>query len=49
MEEKSVLSGVFRKLRVESNIKREELKILGELILRPEDGNMMKVFERERN
>ncbi|XP_064098017.1 cytochrome P450 4c3-like isoform X1 [Macrobrachium nipponense] len=47
MEEKIVLTTILRKFRVESCTRREDLKLLGELILRPEDGNTMKLFPRK--
>ncbi|XP_045615139.2 cytochrome P450 4C1 isoform X1 [Procambarus clarkii] len=46
MEEKILLSSILRKLRVESVTRREDLLILGELILRPENGNTVKLFPR---
>ncbi|KAB7493926.1 Cytochrome P450 4c3 [Armadillidium nasatum] len=47
MEEKIVLSSFFRNYRVESTVKREDLLLRGELILRPEDGNFVKLFPRK--
>jgi len=38
MEEKVVLASIFRKFHVTAVDKREELQLLGELILRPRDG-----------
>jgi len=38
MEEKIVISSVLRNFEVTSRVRREDLKILGEIILRPEDG-----------
>lgn len=46
MEEKIVLSSIMRHFRVESTTRREDLRILGELILRPENGNMVKLWPR---
>nr|ASU43935.1 cytochrome P450 CYP4 [Eriocheir sinensis] len=46
MEEKIVLSSIMRNFRVESTTRREDLRILGELILRPENGNVVKLFPR---
>nr|pir cytochrome P450 enzyme, CYP4C39 enzyme - green crab, common shore crab [Carcinus maenas]AAQ93010.1 cytochrome P450 CYP4C39 [Carcinus maenas] len=46
MEEKIVLSSIMRRFRVESTTRREELKLLGELILRPENGNTVKLIPR---
>ncbi|XP_063614827.1 uncharacterized protein LOC134787925 [Penaeus indicus] len=47
MEERIVLSNVLRHFRVESTIRREDLRILGELILRPENGNPLRLFPRK--
>ncbi|CAL4063252.1 unnamed protein product, partial [Meganyctiphanes norvegica] len=38
MEEKIVISSILRNFEVTSTVKREDLIILGEIILRPEDG-----------
>lgn len=38
MEEKVVLASIFRNFHVEALDKREELVLVGELILRPRDG-----------
>jgi cytochrome P450 family 4 len=38
MEEKSVLSAIFRNFHVRSLDKREEIILMAELILRPRDG-----------
>ncbi|KAK8738037.1 hypothetical protein OTU49_004365, partial [Cherax quadricarinatus] len=46
MEEKILLSNILRKFRVESVTRREDLRILGELILRPENGNTLKLTPR---
>nr|AFH35031.1 cytochrome P450 4C [Portunus trituberculatus] len=46
MEEKIVLSSIMRHFRVENTTRREDLRILGELILRPENGNMVKLWPR---
>ncbi|KAK7076599.1 Cytochrome P450 4V2 [Halocaridina rubra] len=46
IEEKIVVSNILRKFRVESVVRREDLRILGELVLRPENGNMLKLFPR---
>ncbi|KAK7071940.1 Cytochrome P450 4V2, partial [Halocaridina rubra] len=46
IEGKIVVSNILRKFRVESVVKREDLRILGELVLRPENGNMLKLFAR---
>ncbi|XP_042211264.1 cytochrome P450 4C1-like isoform X1 [Homarus americanus] len=47
MEEKILLSSILRKFRAESVTRREDLRLLGELILRPENGNTVKLFPRE--
>ncbi|XP_042869049.1 cytochrome P450 4c3-like [Penaeus japonicus] len=47
MEERIVLSNILRNFRVESNVRREDLRIIGELILRPENGNPIKLFPRK--
>ncbi|KAL7646988.1 UNVERIFIED_CONTAM: hypothetical protein RMT77_002245 [Armadillidium vulgare] len=46
MEEKIVLSTFLRKYRIESIEKREDLKLVGDLILRPEEGTLVKIFPR---
>lgn len=46
MEEKIVLSHIMRRFKVESTTRREDLRILGELILRPENGNTVKLTPR---
>lgn len=38
MEEKVVLASIFRNFYIESLDKREDLILIGELILRPRDG-----------
>ncbi|XP_068211245.1 cytochrome P450 4C1-like [Palaemon carinicauda] len=47
MEEKIILSHILRKFRVESQETREQVQVLGELILRPETGNHLKLFPRK--
>ncbi|NP_001072667.1 cytochrome P450 family 4 subfamily V member 2, gene 2 [Xenopus tropicalis] len=47
MEEKVVLSSILRNYWVEASQKREELCLLGELILRPQDGMWIKLKNRE--
>lgn len=42
-----MLSNVLRRFRVESTVRREDLRILGELILRPENGNPLKLYPRK--
>lgn len=46
MEEKIILSNILRHYRVESNEPRDKIVILGELILRPGNGNQLKLFPR---
>ncbi|XP_064097741.1 cytochrome P450 4C1-like isoform X2 [Macrobrachium nipponense] len=48
LEEKLLLCSILRKFKVESDIRREDLKLLGELILRPEDGNFVKLTPRRK-
>ncbi|XP_063612530.1 cytochrome P450 4c3-like [Penaeus indicus] len=47
MEEKILLSHIMRSFRVESTVKREDLRLIGELVLRPENGNPVKLYPRE--
>lgn len=47
MEEKIVLSHILRNFRVESEETRSQVHVLGELILRPEKGNHLKLFPRK--
>ncbi|XP_066264990.1 cytochrome P450 4V2-like isoform X1 [Branchiostoma lanceolatum] len=47
MEEKAILSSIFRHFRIETTQQRDDLKPLGELILRPESGVKIKLFRRE--
>jgi cytochrome P450 family 4 subfamily V len=46
LEEKAVLSAIFRKFRVKSCDTREKLLPVGELILRPQKGIMIEITER---
>jgi len=46
MEEKAILSCILRHFWVESNQKREELGLAGELILRPANGIWIKLKRR---
>ena len=46
MEEKVILSSIFRRFHVESVDKRDELILLGELILRPRDGIRLRLTHR---
>lgn len=48
MEEKVILASILRKFNVEACQKREELRPVGELILRPEKGIWIKL-EKRRN
>ncbi|KAM9313677.1 cytochrome P450 4V8 [Pholidichthys leucotaenia] len=47
MEEKVVLASILRKFSIESCQKREELRPVGELILRPEQGIVIKLEKRK--
>ena len=47
MEEKVVLSSIFRRFHVESCDRREQLVLLGELILRPRDGIRIRLSNRQ--
>ncbi|XP_007126519.1 cytochrome P450 4V2 [Physeter macrocephalus] len=49
MEEKTILSCILRHFWVESNQKREELGLAGELILRPSNGIWIKLKRRNTN
>ncbi|XP_023297259.2 cytochrome P450 4c3 [Lucilia cuprina] len=46
LEEKAVLSTVLRKYKIEAVDRREDLTLLGELILRPKDGLRVKITKR---
>ncbi|XP_069698222.1 cytochrome P450 4c3 [Periplaneta americana] len=46
LEEKAVISSILRKYRVEAVDRREDLILLGELILRPKHGLRVKIFPR---
>jgi len=48
MEEKVVLSTVLRNFHIESLDKREELVVLGQLILRPRDGIRLRLTPKRR-
>lgn len=48
MEEKVVLSTIFRNFSVSTFQKQEDLKPLGELILRPKDGMIVELHSRWR-
>lgn len=47
MEEKVVLSSILRNFNVEACQKREDIRPVGELILRPEQGIWIKLEKRE--
>lgn len=47
MEEKVILASVLRKFNVEACQKREELRPVGELILRPEKGIWINLEKRK--
>ncbi|XP_047102529.1 cytochrome P450 4c3-like [Schistocerca piceifrons] len=49
MEEKIVLSTLLRSFRIESLEKPEDIKLTGELILRPKDGIRVKLTRKQRN
>lgn len=46
LEEKSVISAVLRNYKIEALDRREDLTLLGELILRPKDGLRVKITKR---
>ncbi|XP_061394743.1 cytochrome P450 4c3-like [Musca vetustissima] len=47
LEEKAVISTVLRNYKIEAVDRREDLTLLGELILRPKDGLRVKITRRE--
>ncbi|KAG8234871.1 hypothetical protein J437_LFUL014563 [Ladona fulva] len=47
LEEKAVVSSVLRKYRIKAVDRREDLTLLGELILRPKDGLRVQIFPRK--
>lgn len=47
LEEKAVISTVLRKYKIEAVDRREDLTLLGELILRPKDGLRVKITPRK--
>lgn len=49
MEEKVILASILRYFDVVACQKREELRPLGELILRPENGIWIKLEKRKRS
>lgn len=46
LEEKSVITAVLRKFKIEAIDRREDLTLLGELILRPKNGLQVKITPR---
>ncbi|KAL1459378.1 hypothetical protein WDU94_011365 [Cyamophila willieti] len=46
LEEKVILANILQRFRVEAVDRREDLTLLGELILRPKDGIRVKLFPR---
>lgn len=46
LEEKAIISAVLRKYQIEAVDRRENLTLLGELILRPKDGLLVRITER---
>ncbi|KAG5672382.1 hypothetical protein PVAND_002514 [Polypedilum vanderplanki] len=46
LEEKAIISSVLRKYQIEAVDRRENLTLLGELILRPKDGLAIKITKR---
>ncbi|CAO1443801.1 unnamed protein product [Diamesa hyperborea] len=47
LEEKAVISSVIRKYKIEAIDRREDLTLLGELILRPKDGLAVRITQRD--
>uniref|UniRef100_A0A1B0DR39 Uncharacterized protein n=1 Tax=Phlebotomus papatasi TaxID=29031 RepID=A0A1B0DR39_PHLPP len=47
LEEKSVISAVLRKFKIEAVDRREDLTLMGELILRPKDGLRVRITPRK--
>lgn len=47
LEEKAVISSVIRKYKIEAIDRREDLTLLGELILRPKDGLAVRITLRD--
>ena len=48
MEEKIILASIFRNFYVKSLDKRDELVLLGELILRPRDGIRLRFTPKDK-
>lgn len=49
LEEKVVLSNILRRFEVESMQSMSEIKVTGELVLRPADGILLKIKPRFKN
>lgn len=49
MEEKIVISTVLRQFRIETVDKLEDLKLMNEIILRPETGVQVKLYPRHQD
>lgn len=49
MEEKTILACILREFWIESNQKREELGLAGDLILRPNNGIWIKLKRRHED
>ena len=49
MEEKIILSSIFRNFQVKALDKREELILLIELILRPRDGIRLRLTPKQKS
>ena len=47
-EEKVMLSSILRSFKIESMEKREDLKPMGEIILRPENGMHIKLTQKSK-
>jgi cytochrome P450 family 4 len=48
MEEKVILASIFRNFYIKALDKRDELILLGELILRPRDGIHLRLTPKEK-
>nr|CAQ57674.1 cytochrome P450 [Nilaparvata lugens] len=48
LEEKTILSSILRKFRVESTEKQEDICLMMDLVLRPESGVKIKMYPREQ-
>ncbi|CAL4114378.1 unnamed protein product, partial [Meganyctiphanes norvegica] len=49
MEEKIILGNILRHFHIESQVPREDFYVLGELILRPDNGNILKLSKLLHN